>query len=72
VEVIELHEDDDGYLVCPRRGEIDVQWCFGCPRRLRISFEGERAVVVCDPGEARGHSREAGPLRDVPDSLRIY
>jgi hypothetical protein len=71
-EPITLHEDSDGFLVCPRRGEIDVQWCLGCPRRLRVDYEDGRAVVVCDPGSERPHARDAGPLRDVPESFRIY
>jgi len=70
--VVELHEDGDGYLMCPRRGEIDVQWCLGCPRRIRVSYEGGRAVVVCDPGSDPPHDRQAGPLRDVPEDFRIY
>jgi len=71
--VIELHEDSDGYLVCPNRGEISAQWCIGCSRRLRIDYEGDRASVVCDPGSSEPpHPRSAGPLRDVPESFRIY
>ncbi|MCU1346296.1 MAG: hypothetical protein JWL70_2562 [Acidimicrobiia bacterium] len=71
--IIELHEDTDGYLVCPNRGQISAQWCVGCDRRLRVSYEGERTVVMCDPGPPESeHSRSPGPLRDVPDSFRIY
>jgi hypothetical protein len=72
VGIIELHEDHEGYLVCPRRGEIDVQWCLGCPRRLRVTYEGDRAVIVCDPGSGPIHDVAAGPLRDVPESFRIH
>jgi hypothetical protein len=72
VGIIELHEDDEGYLNCPARGEIDVQWCLGCPRRLRVTYEGDRTVIVCDPGSEPPHDRQADPLRDVPESFRIY
>ena len=72
VGIVELHEDGEGYLVCPLRGEIDVQWCLGCPRRLRVSYEGDRTVIVCDPGSGPPHDRQAGALRDVPESFRIY
>jgi hypothetical protein len=64
---VTLHEGADGYLCCPRRGDIDVQWCLGCPRVLRVVYEGERAVVVCDPGSRSAAVPGAGPLRDLPE-----
>jgi hypothetical protein len=71
VEPIELIEDQDGLVACPRRGEIDVQWCLGCPRRLVISYDYDRAVVRCDPGPGH-HDRHADALRDVPEPFRIF
>ena len=70
--VVELHEDDDGYLYCPRRGEIDAQWCLGCPRRIKVTYKENRAVVVCDPATDELHDRSRGPLADVPDSFKTY
>jgi hypothetical protein len=64
--------DVDGYLLCPRRGEIDVQWCLGCPRRVRVSHRDGRTVVACEPGSERSHDHQAGPLRDVPEPFKIY
>ena len=69
VKPIELHEDDNGYLHCPVRGDIDVQWCLGCPQKLRVSYEGERAVIHCDPDSEHPHD-QAATLRDVPESFR--
>ena len=70
--VVELHEDNDGYLYCPQRGEIDVQWCLGCPGRIKITYKDRRAVVVCDPATDKPHRRDRGPLADVPDSFKTY
>jgi hypothetical protein len=69
---VALLEDGDGHLLCPRRGEIDVQWCLGCPRRLKVSHWNGRTVVVCEPGSERSHDQQAGPLRDVPEPFKIY
>jgi hypothetical protein len=69
---IELHEDEDGYLYCPRRGEIDVQWCLGCSRRMKVTYENGRAVVVCDPATHVVHEQAGGPLAEVPEPFKLY
>lgn len=58
-------------IACPVRGEVDVEWCSGCPRRVSIDRAGNQTVIVCDQGilPRRYHQARtgAGPLRDVPD-----
>jgi len=68
----ELHVDADGYLACPRRGDISVEWCEGCPHRRSIAGNGERTVVVCvaDPEEVTALDGRSSPLCDVPDIWR--
>jgi hypothetical protein len=68
----EVQADAEGYVVCPRRGDISVEWCEGCPHRLSIQSHGGRIVVVCAAGP---QSRRVGDvssslLRDVPDLWR--
>jgi hypothetical protein len=67
-----LPVDPCTYLVrCPRQGTIDVEWCVGCPRRVRIEQAEGRTVVVCDPGEhPPDHELWAGLLRP-PAPFRI-
>jgi len=69
---IELHEDEHGYLYCPRRGEIDAQWCLGCSRRIKVTYQRGRMAVVCDPATHEMHEHAAGPLTDVPEPFRIF
>ena len=64
----ELHEDMDGYVVCPRRGCISVEWCEGCPDRVGTEHRGGRAVVVCTAEAGDGADRRgSSPLRDLPE-----
>lgn len=64
---MEIRADDDGYVVCPRRGEISVEWCAGCPFRLHIDDGGDRVVVTCGAEPLAGVGSWPSVLRDVPD-----
>jgi hypothetical protein len=64
--------NDEERVKCPRRGEIDVEWCLGCPRRLGVEEVGHRTTIVCDPGTEDRSSHDPGPLRDVPDIWRTH
>lgn len=74
--VMELHADIDGYVRCPRRGEISAEWCQGCPDRVSIDRDGDRLVVVCavDPDAALAGGLGGGAgisaLGEVPDLWR--
>ena len=64
-----LTTDIAGYLACPRRGDISVDWCSGCPVRVDITDTPDGVVIVlCDsePSRGPGHSGSASPLRDLP------
>lgn len=50
MDEVELHASDDGYVLCPRRGEIAAVWCEGCPFLTRVERGGGRTAVVCEPG----------------------
>ena len=64
-------ETDGNFIDCPRQGELHVEYCMGCPRRVRVDQEGDRTVVVCDPGEeVVGPLWE--PLRSPPAPFRLY
>jgi hypothetical protein len=58
-----------GYVDCPRRGEISVEWCLGCPYLLRLDhLDDGRTVVHCDADPdplAGGHATD-NPLHEVP------
>lgn len=58
-------------IVCPHRGEIDVEWCLGCPRRVSVEHAGSQTMIVCDADGSPRSYHEAfiatGPFRDVPD-----
>lgn len=60
----ELHADMDGYVLCPRRGEISGEWCEGCPDLVNIERSGGRVVVMCDAEKTVGHYDRSSPLRD--------
>lgn len=50
-EPVRLTTDSQGFVECPRRGEISAEWCEGCPRRVHL--EGSATApdaVVCVPG----------------------
>jgi len=57
---------------CPRRGEIDVEWCMGCPLRVGVERDGNREAIICDPGTDDRSSHDPGPLRDLPDIWRTH
>lgn len=59
--------NSDERVDCPRRGEIDVEWCFGCPRRVNVQRRRNKTTIVCEPGTGYWYSHDPGPLRDVPD-----
>lgn len=68
---MELHADPAGYVVCPRRGQISVEWCDGCPYRLSVDSVGGRIVVACAAAPLPGTvATAAGALRDLPDLWR--
>ena len=67
-----LNTNSEDRVKCPRRGEIDVEWCFGCPRRVDVERDGDRVVIVCDPGTDDRSSHDPGPLRDLPDIWRTH
>lgn len=70
MEPTRLHANTDGYVLCPRRGEVSVEWCEGCPYRVRIEQRGDSVVVVCEAGPGALFDAWAGPLRDVPELWR--
>jgi len=39
-------------IVCPMRGEIDVERCFACRALVTIRGDGEPAFVCCRPSWA--------------------
>lgn len=65
-----LPANDDGYVLCPRRGEISVEWCEGCPFLTRTEQHGDRMVVVCEPGDVSADEVWTSAMRDVPDLWR--
>ena len=64
--------DSNERVDCPRRGEIDVEWCLGCPRRIKDENDGNQRVIVCSPGIEKRSSHDPGPLRDVPEIWRTH
>lgn len=68
----ELHADGDGYVLCPHRGEVSVEWCEGCPDQVSIEGDRGRVVVVCEVGPPYGPTGDEhlSPLRDVPELWR--
>jgi hypothetical protein len=68
--VVRLCTDDNADVICPRRGLIDVEWCFGCSNREQTVFQGDETVIYCDPGiDPPYHESTLGPLHDVPTDL---
>jgi hypothetical protein len=67
-----LTANSDDRVNCARRGEIDVEWCLGCPRRIETESDGDRVGIVCDPGTDDRRSHDPGPLRDLPDIWRTH
>ena len=64
-------ETHDNLIDCPRQGELHVEYCMGCPRRISVDQTRGRAVVVCDPGDEQvGPLWE--PLRSPPSPFRLY
>lgn len=64
-------ETNDNYIECPRQGELHVEYCMGCPRRISVDQTDHRTVVVCEPGDEQvGPLWE--PLRTPPSPFRIY
>jgi hypothetical protein len=64
-------ETDNNLIECPRQGEIHVEYCMGCPRRLTVEEHGARTIVVCEPGDERvGPLWE--PLRMPPAPFRLH
>lgn len=70
MEEIELHANDDGYVRCPRRGEISTEWCEGCPFLTRVERSGGRTVIVCEPGDLSADLVWSSGMRDVPEIWR--
>jgi hypothetical protein len=67
-----LCADSNGDVSCPKRGLIDVEWCFGCPHRTQTEWVGDQAVVECDPGVAPPYRQATwGPLHDVPADFKM-
>jgi hypothetical protein len=66
---VRLVADAYGRVGCPRRGDIDVEWCAGCPRRTALEREGATSTVVCDAGPVTWAACDAGPLRDMPEVI---
>jgi hypothetical protein len=64
-------ETTDNFVQCPRQGEIHVEYCLGCPRRISVEQTDEHTTVVCEPGdECAGPLWE--PLRTPPAPFRLY
>ena len=64
-------ETDNDLVACPRQGELHVEYCLGCPRRISVEQNGCRTVVVCEPGKDRGGELWE-PLRSPPAPFRIH
>jgi hypothetical protein len=64
-------ETDDNFVQCPRQGEIHVEYCMGCPRRISVEQTGDRTVVICEPGDEQGGPLWE-PLRTPPAPFRLY
>lgn len=67
---VRLTSDSNGDVICPVRGLIDVEWCFGCGNRAQARYDGAGAVIDCDPGLTTAfHGSTWAPLHDLPDDL---
>lgn len=64
-------ETQHGLIKCPRQGDMHVEYCMGCPRRINVSHDEHRTIVICDPGEERGGPLWE-PLRSPPAPFRLY
>ena len=64
-------ETDGNFIECPRHGELHVEYCMGCQRRISIEQTDNRTVVICEPSD-----EEVGPLweplRSPPAPFRLY
>jgi hypothetical protein len=40
---------NDGRVVCPRRGDIDVEICAVCPSLLDVRHQGDESYITCRP-----------------------
>jgi hypothetical protein len=70
MSTVRICSDSNCDVNCPKRGLIDVEWCFGCANRLQSGWDGTQTVIYCDPGSfASYHQATWGPLHDVPDDL---
>jgi hypothetical protein len=64
-------ETEIGFVECPRQGDLHVEYCMGCPRRISVDQAEGRTIVVCKPGDDRvGPLWE--PLRTPPAPFRLY
>jgi len=45
----ESHFIDQGRVLCPLRGDIDVEQCFDCPSLKAIQLDGREPQVTCEP-----------------------
>ena len=50
----EVHE---GRVQCPKRGEVDVETCFGCIDVTDVIDDGKEGAIVCVPGGI-AHTRD--------------
>ena len=64
-------EAHDNMVECPRQGDIHVEYCMGCPRRLDVTGDKHRTIVICDPGDVQSGPLWE-PLRSPPAPFRLY
>ncbi len=38
---------DNGTVRCPRRGDLDIDYCVGCPDLRDIRSVGDHEVMIC-------------------------
>lgn len=48
-----------GKVMCPLRGEIDVELCFYCPHMRSIDIDSRRPTVDCQTGPATEQEKAA-------------
>jgi hypothetical protein len=39
---------DHGRVMCPLRGDIDVEFCLGCKSLREVELEDRRSFITCD------------------------
>jgi hypothetical protein len=65
-------ETNDNLIECPRQGQLHVEYCLGCPRRISVDQTKSRTVVICEPGDEHLGSMWE-PLRSSPPApFRLY